>query len=69
MRTILDQPRKGGKRRVVVELDEGEILIALQPNSHYRLSYPLEDQIMGTHIIDSPRKVVWDSLEQKWLDA
>ena len=69
MRTILDKPTKSGGRRVVIELDADEVLVSYRANSFYRLAYPLDDQVMATHVIDSPVRVHWDSLEQKWLDC
>lgn len=68
MKVILDKP-KGAGRRMVIELEADETLVVLKQNSFYRLAYPFDDQIMATHIIDSPTRVYWCSLEQTWTDA
>lgn len=54
------------KRRVTVELDHGETLMAFNDNQHYRLSYPLDDVVRGEYITMSEH-VVWCSLEQRWI--
>ena len=65
MKIILDRP-KGNKRHVVVELDNDEQLFSVKDGEHYRLAYPMDDQVLAAHIL-APAHVVWDSLEQKWL--
>jgi hypothetical protein len=70
MKIILDKPAtetRSKKRRVTVELDEGENFIFVSPDSFYKLGYPMDDQVIASHILDGLEKVVWDSLEQKWL--
>lgn len=66
MRTILEKPTKDGKRRVVVELSEGEHLQCINADAHYKLMYPVDLVLNGEYLIN-PEKVVWCSLEQKWL--
>ncbi len=53
------------KRRIVVELDPGEQLIAIDPDTHYQLTDPHDDIIPG-HVFLGMRPAVWCSLEQKW---
>jgi len=68
VRTILDKPTRDGKRRrVVVELDEGEKLIAIQPDSYYQLGYPMNEDVIASHILTDAEEVSWCSLEQKWI--
>ena len=56
------------KRRVVVELDPGENLIAIHDDRFYRLGEPL-DEVMAGHIIGNAHKVEWCSLKQGWVEA
>jgi hypothetical protein len=53
------------KRRVLVELDLGEQLIAIHDNRYYQLGYPL-DEVMVGHILANTHEVVWCSLAQEW---
>jgi hypothetical protein len=68
MKVIKDFTRKDGVRTVTVQLAEGEYFIGLKADSYYRLGGQLDDVVGGYCIIDSPR-VVWCSIEQKWVDA
>ncbi len=56
------------RRRVTVELDHDDQLMAFKENRYYRLAGQLDDVVGGHCIIDSPR-VVWCSIEQKWVEA
>ena len=67
MRTIRQKTNRKGNREVTVELGEGEKLMAFHEDKFYRLGYPVEDVIAG-HIITESGRVVWDSLEQKWIE-
>lgn len=62
-------PHPAGGRTVTLQLEEGEVLYCIKQDSFYKLNYPLNDQVLASHILLSPMRVVWDSLEQKWLDA
>lgn len=64
---ILSEKTVGGKRRLVVELGEGETLQGLSPGGYYRLGYP-HDDIVPAHVLEDLKPVVWDSLSQKWID-
>jgi hypothetical protein len=68
MRITKDYTRKDGIRTVTVQLAAGEVLIAINDDSYYRLNGQLEDVVGGYCIIGSPR-VVWCSIEQKWVEA
>lgn len=65
MKIIKDSIVKG-KKRLVVELEEGEQIAAFDPHKHYQLGYPVEDIVEG-HIINNASPVVWCSIEQKWI--
>jgi hypothetical protein len=66
MNIISTKPLKNGKMRVTVELVPGEQIAAIDPNGFYELGYPLEDIVVGHHIIDAER-VRWCVLEQGWV--
>jgi len=51
-----------------VQIAENEFLIALKLDNYYRLGGQLDDVVGGYCIIGSPR-VVWCSIEQKWVEA
>ena len=53
------------KRRVLVELDHGEQLIAVHDNRFYQLGAPL-DEVMAGHILANTQEVVWCSIGQEW---
>lgn len=68
MRTIKDLPATLKRpRRVTVELQPGEKLMAVHDDSFYRLGYPLED-VMAGRIVSEARRVVWCSIEQRWVE-
>lgn len=54
------------KRRVFVELDEGEEIIAIKPGRYYKLGYPIED-VMPAHVMQDVVEVVWDCISQEWI--
>lgn len=59
---------KNGMRHVLVELSPGEELEqSLKADAFYRLQYPLEDQVYAGYILQNPERVVWDTLEQRWM--
>ena len=62
-------PAPDGCRILTVRLEEGEMLFCIKQDCFYKLDYPLDGQVVASHILISPTRVVWDSLEQKWLDA
>jgi hypothetical protein len=68
MKVIKDHTRKDGVRTVTVQLAVGEKLTAFKEGGFYRLGGQLDAVVGGYCIIDSPR-VVWCSIEQKWVDA
>jgi hypothetical protein len=68
MKVIKDHTRKDGVRKVTVQLDDGEYLVGLKADSYYRLGGQLDD-VVGTHCIAEGNRVVWCSIEQKWVEA
>ena len=67
MKTIAEKIVKG-KRRVTVDLDEGEQLVPIKPNRHYRLGYPIDD-VVPSHVMQDITMVFWDCVGQKWEDV
>lgn len=63
---IISEKVVKGKRRVTVELDEGEQVLAIRRDSHYRLGYPLEDQVIHSSRIENATEVYWCDGEQNW---
>lgn len=55
------------KRRVTVELNPGEILIAINERVHYRLGEPLDDVLPG-HMLSCAVPVLWCPVEQRWVE-
>jgi hypothetical protein len=68
MKITKDFIRKDLVRTVTVQLAVGEKLMAFKDDSYYRLGGQIDEIVGGYCIIDSPR-VVWCSIEQKWVDA
>jgi hypothetical protein len=66
MKTIMDRPTKSGaRRRVVVELEPGEKLLAVRDDGYYTLGQPMEDVVPG-HVISEALETHWCPAEQKW---
>jgi hypothetical protein len=68
MKVIKDHTRKDGVRTVTVQLAADENLMAFKDESYYRLGGQLDD-VVGTHCIAEGNRVVWCSIEQKWVDV
>jgi hypothetical protein len=56
------------RRRVTVELDHDEQLMAFKDGSYYRLAGQLDD-VVGGYCLTWCSRVTWCSIEQKWVDA
>lgn len=66
MKTLSESvARANGKRRLVVELEPGEKLMAVRDDAFYRLGEPLDDVIAG-HILADATRAQWCSVTQKW---
>lgn len=68
MKRVSEKPLPHGRRRVTVELDAGEVLVAMNPDRFYNLGEPCDGQIMLGDILVSARPVSWCSIEQRWLE-
>lgn len=67
MKILSDKTMKTtGKRRVTVELDDGEKFHALREDGFYRTGYPLQEVVPGHILLDS-EQVVWCPLGQEWV--
>lgn len=70
MKVISDKPAADGRRRrLIIELDSDEGFLAVKGDSHYRLTYPLDDTVVcGRHVLGS-HPVHWCVIEQKWVPS
>lgn len=64
---IVKSVTKNGVKRVTVDVQPGEQLVAVEPSQHYRLGYPLDDQVIHANHIQDAVLVTWCSAEQKWI--
>lgn len=67
MKIIKELKPTKGKRRVVIELDDGECVCAINDNAHYRLGDPMDDVVPG-YAISNPSLVTWCCITQKWVE-
>jgi hypothetical protein len=68
MKTIRETPNKYGGRRVTVELNRGETLVAIRDDSFYRLSHPM-DEVVPSHVVAFAYRVVWCPIGQSWVES
>lgn len=66
MKAISQKELGGGRRRVVLELQAGEELLAVRDGAHYQLGDPVGD-VIASHILGATQEVTWCSVEQKWV--
>jgi hypothetical protein len=61
---------KDGRIQVLIELASTEAfpVAPLDDDAFYQLNYPHDDIVQGFHI-NNPKRVYWDTLEQKWREA
>lgn len=64
---VITQKIVRGKRRITVEVEDGEQLLIVKPNSFYKLGGQLDD-IVASHIVEDAVEVSWCSIEQKWAE-
>lgn len=64
---VMTQKTVRGKRRITVEVEDGEQLLSIKPNSFYKLGGQLDD-IVASHVIEEMCEVSWCSIEQKWVE-
>lgn len=55
------------KRRLIVELDHAEVLMAFRDNDYYKMGDQLDDVLIGS-IITASQKVTWCSIAQRWVE-
>lgn len=66
MKILKDEPATlKRQRRVTVELQPGETLMAFKDEYFYRLGGQVDDIVQG-HVITESDHVVWCSIEQRW---
>lgn len=65
MNIITETPKANGNRVVKVELEPGEVLVAVRPNDFYRLGEPSTDIVPG-RMVASMVPVLWCPLQQSW---
>lgn len=63
---ILSERTVKGKRRLVVELEPSEDLLAIDQSQFYELGEPLHGDVVGGFVIANCARAVWCSVEQKW---
>lgn len=66
MKAISQKELGGGRRRVVIDLEAGEELLAVRDGAHYQLGDPLDD-VIPSHILGAATEVTWCPVEQKWV--
>ncbi len=65
---IRSETTRGKKRRLIVELDADEHLVAFRADDFYKLGYPLDDEVVrGDNLIDAT-PVTWCVVSQKWVE-
>jgi hypothetical protein len=76
MKIIKSTPRPNGVTRLIIELQpnegvrcvrEGQALLTIDPDAHYRMGYPSDD-VIGGYILADAVRVHWCSIEQRWRD-
>lgn len=65
MKLLSQTQKSNGKRRVVVELDADETIMAIKNGAHYKLGHPV-CEVMAAHIITEAGRVTWCSASQEW---
>ena len=61
---------KDGRVHVLMELGPTEAfpVPAVDSNAFYQLNYPHDEIVQGFHI-EHPKRVFWDTLQQKWEES
>ncbi len=55
-----------GVKKMVIEVPPGYALIAVNPNSHYKLGHPLGDVVHADRLLEA-EAVTWCDIEQRWV--
>lgn len=66
MKLISVKDLAGGRRRVVLELQANEELLAVRDGAHYQIGDPV-GEVVASHILGATQEVTWCSVEQKWV--
>jgi len=67
MKTLKETTTKEGKRRLTIELDDGEYIRAIKENSFYRIGETLE-YIVDSDDLQTANRVEWCVFTQEWVD-
>jgi hypothetical protein len=67
MKTLKETTTKEGKRRLTIELDDGEYIRAIKENSFYRIGETLE-YIVDSDDLHTANRVEWCVFTQEWVD-
>lgn len=58
--------KTGAKRRMVIELDDNELITSIKSDQFYRLGEPMDD-VMPGHVLANSVRVHWCPIEQRWV--
>ena len=58
-----------GTKDVTVRVPKGHKLLLISDDEYYELGQPMDDMVLGGHILTSMARVTWDSVEQKWMEV
>lgn len=77
MKVVNTKQLKDGRVRMTVTLERGEALAAhpvgqtalsLDEHAHYKLGYPMDDEVIHGAILAQASKTRWCSLSQEWVE-
>ena len=73
MKVINTKQLKDGRVRMTVTLERGEALVgqtvlSLDEDAHYKLGYPMDNEVIHGAILAQARKTHWCSLTQEWVE-
>jgi hypothetical protein len=68
MKVLNEKTLKSGARRVTVEIDPSEKLLAIREGRFYRLGYPLDSEIVEGHHLTLAIPVSWCVIGQEWVE-
>lgn len=68
MHIIKDGLNRKGQRQVTLTLENHETLRSFKADCFYRLGGQT-DLIVGSHVIQEARRIVWCSIGQEWVEA
>ena len=77
MEVINTKQLNGGRVRMTVTLERGEVLAAhpagqtalsIDEDAHYKLGYPMDNEVIHGAVLAQARKTCWCSLAQEWVE-